>query len=561
MMQESLRGKRVAAYARYSSQLQRETSIEDQLRVCRTAVERLDGAIRPELAISDSATSGASLQRPGFERLMRLAESKEIDVIVTEDLSRVSRDISDSAQLFRRLRYLGVRLIGVSDGIDTDAKNAKVTYTIKSLVSDLYLEELREKTLRGLEGRALAGYSTGGLAYGYRSVPEFDAYESVIGHRVEIDPEQAAVVVRIFESYLGGLSLDAIARALTADRVAPPRAKTRHRRKGWIASTIRAFLHNETYTGVFTFKARKWQKVPGTNSRRYKKRDASEVIRKEYPERRIVSEQTWVEVQCRLRAVRAHYSKSGAESGTMQSFSGKRTSYPFSGILRCGECGAPMSIYGGTNVHRYYRCGDFKKRGTCRNGLPIREDVVREMLVEHLREQLTSPAALEYVYAAIRTQVGELSATANAELTEHRERLGRIEGRIRSCCMAIADGERSVALRQTLQDLEDQAKAEKGRIKAIQQRSAEVRLPSPEQVAARMLDLQRLMRADPTAAREHLRRLFQDGVLNLVPGPDGIYTVEGVMLPVVMLLGASNMSSSGTREKHVAPPYGCAGRI
>ncbi len=218
-----------------------------------------------------------------------------------------------------------------------------------------------------------------------------------------------------------------------------------------------------------------------------------------------------------------------------------------------------MSIYGGTNVHRYYRCGDFKKRGNCKNGLPIREDVIRELLVDHLREQLKGSDALNYLYVTIRKQLGELSATANAEMKDHRERLARIEQRVRSCCLAIADGDRSAALRQTLQDLEDQAKGEKATIKAIQQRSAEVRLPTPEQVAGKVLDLEKMMRADPTTARERLRRLFQDGVVSLVPGPDGAYSVEGVLLPVVMLMSASNMSSPGTREKHVAPPQSCAG--
>jgi site-specific DNA recombinase len=552
-MQGSLHGKRVVLYARYSSQMQRESSIDDQVRLCRNYVERLEGVVKPELVLSDYATSGASL--------LRLAESKQIDVIVTEDLSRISRDLSDSAHLFRRLRYLGIQLIGVSDGIDTDAKHAKVTYTIKSLVSDLYLEDLRDKTLRGLEGRALAGYSTGGLPYGYHSDPELDAYGRVIGHRVQINEEQAAVVRRIFELYLAGHSLDTLARLLTGEHIPPPRAKTRHRRKGWIASTIRAFLHNVTYTGISTFKARKWQKVPGTNSRRYKKRDESEIIRKEYPDRRIVDEATWDAVQSRLRAVRACYSKKLDGSPKGRAFSGRTTSYPFSGILRCGECGAPMSIYGGTNIHRYYRCGDFKKRGTCKNALPIREDVIRGMLIEHVRDQLKNPDALAHLYAAIGKQLGELSTTANAELKEHRERLARVEDRIQGICNAIADGDRSTSLRTMLHDLEAQAKAEKNTIKGIQQRGAEIRLPTPEEVASKVLDLEKTIAQDPTGAREKLRRMFRDGQVNLVPQSDGTYAAEGILLPVVLLLAGSTMSSPDTREKHVAPAQGCAGRI
>ena len=72
-----------------------------------------------------------------------------------------ARDFADAAQIFKTLQYARVPLISVADGIDTSTKHAKLTYTIKSLVADLYLDDLRDKTLRGMEGRALAGFATG----------------------------------------------------------------------------------------------------------------------------------------------------------------------------------------------------------------------------------------------------------------------------------------------------------------------------------------------------------------------------------------------------------------
>src|SRR5690606_17016211 len=116
----------------------------------------------------------------------------------TEDLSRVSRDFADAGQVYKRLQYAGVPLIAVSDGIDTSARASKLTFSLKAIVADYYLEDLRDKTLRGLEGRARAGYSTGGLPIGYRSEPVADPAGQVIGHRVLIDEEGAAIVRRIF---------------------------------------------------------------------------------------------------------------------------------------------------------------------------------------------------------------------------------------------------------------------------------------------------------------------------------------------------------------------------
>jgi hypothetical protein len=65
-----------------------------------------------------------------------------------------------SAVLQRLLEFLEIRLIGVADGIDTFARHSTLTFGLKSLVSTIYLSDLRDKTIRGLEGRALAGFAT-----------------------------------------------------------------------------------------------------------------------------------------------------------------------------------------------------------------------------------------------------------------------------------------------------------------------------------------------------------------------------------------------------------------
>src|SRR5205814_6336688 len=140
------------------------------------------------------------LARTGFEAMMGLTTgpSPAIDVIVAEDLSRITRDLADGALLFRRLQFLGIQLLGVADGVDTLAKHAKLTYTMKNLVADIYLDDLRDKTLRGLEGRHHAKLSTGSYPYGYRSVPIDGSGNHPQGHRIEIDPERAALIRRVF---------------------------------------------------------------------------------------------------------------------------------------------------------------------------------------------------------------------------------------------------------------------------------------------------------------------------------------------------------------------------
>lgn len=253
---------------RWRPDRQRETSIEDQVRRCREYIERAGGDPERAEVFTDMAISGASTQRPGFEALMAAVDAGTVVSIVTEDLSRISRDFADSAAIFKRLQYAQVPLIGVADGIDTSSKHAKLSFTIKSLVADLYLDDLRDKTLRGLEGRALAGFATGGVPYGYRTVPDPDGR----GSAIELDPAAADIMRRVFRLYADGYPLGRIARRLNDEGIPSPRAGTRHRCKGWGASTVRVFLQNEKYAGRWTFKRTEWVKVPGANRRRPRQR-------------------------------------------------------------------------------------------------------------------------------------------------------------------------------------------------------------------------------------------------------------------------------------------------
>ena len=95
---------------------------------------------------------------------------------------RLSRDMGDAAHIFKRLQFAGVPLVSLADGIDTSAKHAKLNFAVKSMLADMYLDDLRDKTLRGLEGRALAGKATGGVPFGFCTRPEVDGHGRAIGN-------------------------------------------------------------------------------------------------------------------------------------------------------------------------------------------------------------------------------------------------------------------------------------------------------------------------------------------------------------------------------------------
>jgi site-specific DNA recombinase len=106
---------RVALYARYSSDNQRDASIEDQLRICREKAEREKWTIVS--IYKDAGISGASMiLRPGIQTLLQDAQRQQFDVVLAEALERISRDQADVATLFKRLRFAGVPIITLSEG-------------------------------------------------------------------------------------------------------------------------------------------------------------------------------------------------------------------------------------------------------------------------------------------------------------------------------------------------------------------------------------------------------------------------------------------------------------
>jgi site-specific DNA recombinase len=222
---ESNNAPRAGLYARVSSDLQSADSIEDQLRMCneRAAKEGWQVVER----YFDQGISGASLIRPGIQKLLQDAAARKFDIIVTESLDRVSRDQEDIAHVSKRMRFLGTRIVTLSEG-----EVNELHVGLKGTMGALYLKDLVDKTRRGLRGRIEAGRSGGGNSYGYDVVRKIgESGEPVRGKR-RINPQQAAIIVRIFKDYARGISPRAIAKQLNREGVPSPSGK------GWGPSTI-----------------------------------------------------------------------------------------------------------------------------------------------------------------------------------------------------------------------------------------------------------------------------------------------------------------------------------
>jgi hypothetical protein len=245
--------------------------------------------------------------------MMRDAEAKRFDILLVDDLSRLSRDHVETERARRRLVYWGVRLLGISDGIDTTAKGHKMLSGVKGLMNEAFLDDLREKTCRGMVGQALKGYHCGGRSYGYRLVPQFDSARKdpygqfvKIGTRLEKNPEQASWVEWIFERYAEGWSPLKIVEELNRLCIAPPGIAFRRRSTRvptWCASALHGdtnqgtgLLNNPLYVGQYIWNRARWEKHPDTRKTKRILRDKSEWIITPAPHLGIIDDALWERV-------------------------------------------------------------------------------------------------------------------------------------------------------------------------------------------------------------------------------------------------------------------------
>src|SRR5580700_10753839 len=285
-------------YARFSSDLQREASIEDQIRLCRERIEEQGWQYLQ--AYADRGVSGASTLRPAYQALLEDARRGEFDIVLAEALDRLSRDQEDVAGLFKRLRFAGVRLFTLAEGEITE-----LHVGLKGTMNALFLKDLADKTRRGLEGRVRAGRSGGGLCFGYDVVREHDARGEPIHGGRKINEAAAVIVRRIFAEFAAGKSPRRIAVDLNRDRVPGPRGGE------WDASTINGnasrgtgILNNELYVGRLVWNRLRYVKDPTTGKRISRLNERDRWIVQDVSERRIVSQDLWDAVKERQQTLK-----------------------------------------------------------------------------------------------------------------------------------------------------------------------------------------------------------------------------------------------------------------
>ncbi|KIR03396.1 hypothetical protein P261_02211 [Lachnospiraceae bacterium TWA4] len=197
----------------------------------------------------DENYSGLDRNRPAFNRLLTDAKNHQFTIILCKNQSRFTRDLEIAEKYLHGLFPLwGIRLIGVSDGVDTNLRSGKKLRQLNGLINEWYCEDLSENIRLVLKSKMEHGQFIGSFScYGYLKQD----------HNLVIDPQTAPVVEQIFTWYLNGYSMQVIANKLTQLKILTPSIykkstnfKSPYTNPHWSVSTIKRILHDETYIGT-----------------------------------------------------------------------------------------------------------------------------------------------------------------------------------------------------------------------------------------------------------------------------------------------------------------------
>lgn len=399
-----------AVYARYSSDLQADRSIEDQVALA-TAWARANG-YAVIAAYDDRAMSGTRFHdRLGLQRLLRDARAGRFRAVIVEHGDRLSRHPGDIHDIREALAFAGATIQQVSGG-ELDAMKASVS----GLVSQIMLSGLVDKIRRGMAGRVRDGLHAGGRAYGYRPVPGQPG-------RLEIVAGEAAVVRRIFAAFADGASAREIAASLNRDHVAPPRGGR------WNASTITGWgkrgngiIGNEIYAGVIVWNKVTMLRNPDTRRRVSRANPVALWQRREAPDLAIVARPVWEAAQTRRQGPRATFTRAPR--------------HPLSGLLQCPCCGGGMSVKDRSAGRIRIRCTRFAESGDCNNRSTYYLDRIEAAVFDGLAAEMDTPGGLAAYVEAYNAEWKRLE----------REAAGGRDAVVRRLAQTAADLDRAVGL-------------------------------------------------------------------------------------------------------------------
>jgi site-specific DNA recombinase len=420
--------KTAAIYARFSSDLQKDRSIDDQIADCEALAER--EGFKVVNRFWDKAKSASTLfERDGALDLMLAAKARKFDIVIVESQSRLSRDPEDIAGIFKRLKYADIELHTVTGGIADDMKVG-----LHVIIDSQYLKNLASAIKRGQKGLVREGLFPGAVTYGYDRVPGKPA------ERV-INQEHAKIVRRIFTEYADGAPPREIALGLTRDCILSPSGAKEWSHQSLTTGGAKAtgILGNRLYIGELIWCQHLTVIDPDTGGKRRRARPQSEHATVAVPHLRIIDDQLWHAVQT-VRNARAIQKFGPTGKVTHRPFVA-RSQHLLSGLLRCGACNGPMIITKLTLGKRYVACSAAHQKSTCSHRRSYTMDSLKDLVLDGMRTRLVDPKAITEAALAFHTEYAEQAKKDSVEKATAETRRNRLLVQIGRITDAIADSD------------------------------------------------------------------------------------------------------------------------
>ena len=405
-------------YARYSSDRQREESIEGQLREC------TDYAMKNNLTLLgtyvDRALSARTADRPDFQRMIADSAKGLFDAVLVWKLDRFSRDRYDSAHYKHVLKKNGVRVISIKENI-SDGPEGIILESMLEGYAEYYSAELAQKIRRGQHDNAMKCMNNGGnTPLGY--------YVDKATGRLEVNPETAPYVQELFARYADGERLTVLQAEMEE------RGLRSKRGNAYTVSVLSNRLKNRKYIGEYKY---------------------GDVITPDgIPA--IIDKELFERVQMRMAANKKAPARAKAEE-----------EYLLTTKLYCGDCGRLMAGESGKGckgiVYHYYKCSGAKRRLGCKKKA-IKKHWIEETVVKLTVSKVLTDDAIDRIADAILV-MQEQGDTMTPVL---KQQLQQCEAEIRNVMKAIRQGIITETTKECLEDLETQRDSLKASILQLQ---------------------------------------------------------------------------------------------
>ena len=390
-------------YARYSSDNQREESIEGQIRECKEFADRSNITIIDTYI--DRALSARTDQRPEFQRMIKDSAKRLFDVVIVWKLDRFSRDRYDSAHYKSILKKNGVKVVSAKENISEGPEGIILESMLEGM-AEYYSAELSVKIIRGMTENALkCKYNGGGLPLGYTTDSE---------QHYQVDPATAPVVQEIFQRYADGETVTEIIHSLNQRGIKTSRGNAFNK------NSLRCMLKNRHFIGEYRY------------------RDI--VVPNGVPA--IVSPELFERVQRRLEQNKRAPARKKAV-----------VEYLLTTKLFCGDCGAFMIGESGTShtgtTHYYYKCSNAKRNKGCHKKA-VKKDWIEQLVVQQTKAVVLQDEAIKRIAKAVVA----LQKQGNNVLPLLEKQLKQTEKGIENMLNAIQQGIVTSSTKARLEELE-----------------------------------------------------------------------------------------------------------